>query len=143
MIRFFAPGTPVTKGSLIPVLRRRSDGSPYVTLREQMGTALVTWRAVVATQAKRAMKQQMPFTGPLAATLTFYFPRPAADKRHTRVWVAGNKRYDLDKLQRAVFDAMGDAAVYLDDALVARITAEKRYVVGDERPGVVVVLEVL
>ena len=123
------------------------DGKPTcrLGLSEMSGPKLREWRALVATAAKRAMGQRPPFAGPVKATLVFYFPRPASHTKAERLvpWVAVKGRHDVDKLQRAVFDALTDSACYEDDALVVHVEARKLYCDGDERPGVVVTLEAL
>lgn len=149
IVSFFCRGIPQTKGSL----HQRHFWGPMVSgkptcklgVSEMSGAKLKEWRALVATAAKRAMGQRMPFAGPVKVGVTFFFPRPQSQQREARLspYVFVNGRYDIDKLQRAVFDAMTDAACWLDDGLAAQVCAEKRYCTGDQRPGVVVTLEEL
>jgi Holliday junction resolvase RusA-like endonuclease len=61
--------------------------------------------------------------GPVKVQITFHLPRPKSrPKRHTHPDV----RPDLDKLQRAVLDALTGIA-WRDDAQVCAIAAEKCY----------------
>lgn len=143
-VEFFVGGNPQTKGHIKTFHRWRSDGRCMMGVAEEGGPRLKEWRALVATAAKRSMKQQPPLTGPLLVRVCFYFVRPKAKTVPAdQVWVFGNRRHDVDGLQRAILDAMTDAALYGDDSQVARIEAEKRYVVGDQRPGVFITVEAL
>ena len=142
-ITFFVAGLPQTKGSLRQWHRWRADGNCLLGISEQGGPRLGEWRALVATAAKRAMRQAPPLAGPISLELTFIFPRP---KKQTPENVAcpyvwGNRRWDLDKLQRAIFDAMTDAAVWNDDSQVAHVLARKLYQVA--HPGCDISVEAL
>ena len=134
-ISFHVAGLPQTKGSLRQWHRHRADGNCLLGISEQGGPRLGEWRALVATAAKRAMRQAPPLDGPIAVELTFIFPRPKKQAPEVAdcPYVWGNRRWDLDKLQRAIFDAMTDAAVWNDDSQVAHVMAEKRY--KDPYPG--------
>lgn len=71
--------------------------------------------------------------GPVFVRLEFVMPRPASTpKRSTPPAV---KRPDIDKLQRAVLDAVGSAGVWHDDSQVTRVEATKRIANLDEQPG--------
>lgn len=94
--------------------------------------ALKPWRESVAHAAQVWCLQHRgfaPFDEPLVLTVTFYLPRPASTpKRVTRP----AKKPDLDKLTRAVCDALS-GIIYADDARVVRLVAEKRFAI-DEPP---------
>lgn len=90
--------------------------------------------------------------GPLAVTLVFILPRPAGH------FLTGKKtvgqvspsapvlpvtKPDLDKLCRAVLDALTDAGVWRDDSQVASLTAGKVYASPGERPGCVIEVSTL
>lgn len=145
VITFSVRGNPVTKGSMRPWHKWRADGRCLVTMSEEHGARLKEWRALAATQAKRAMRDLMPFGGPVRVEMTFTFERPKTHKTLERdiPWVAVRGRNDIEKLVRAMHDAMTDAAVWGDDAQVSVLSAEKRYCDGLERPGVVVTVEAL
>jgi Holliday junction resolvase RusA-like endonuclease len=123
------------------------SGKPtcHFGMREVTGARLDEWRALIATAAARAMKQEMPFTGPVQVQLTFYFPRP---KSHTvaqreQPYVTTRERYDVDKLSRAVLDALTTSACYGDDSQVAHLEATKYYAMPNEKPGVAITVEAL
>lgn len=143
---FFVHGNPTTKGSLAPWHRWgpmvNGKATCRVSLSEETGAKGREWRALIATGAKRAMRDAMPFDGPIAVALTFYFARPTSQKLPIP-YVFTHGRHDIDKLARMVLDAMTDAAVWRDDGQVSVLAAEKRYVEGAERPGVLITLEPL
>lgn len=142
-LSFFVAGKPQTKGSLRVWHKWQPGGRCRVGLSEQSGARLKEWRALVATAARNAIKTAPPFAGPVRVELLFLFERPASNKDATQ-WVWGNKRHDADKLQRAIFDALTDAAVFwADDSQVAGVVAAKRYCDGLERPGVHITVEAL
>lgn len=131
-VSFVVNAQPVTQGSKIPAHIWAQDGRCRVWLREQNDATLKEWRAIAATAAKNALRNQLPFDGPVEVTACFYFPRP---KSHTRAqrempFYAPSGRHDIEKLERALYDAITDAAGWADDALVARHSAEKRYTEG-------------
>ncbi|APU20919.1 RusA family crossover junction endodeoxyribonuclease [Actinoalloteichus sp. GBA129-24] len=71
---------------------------------------------------------------PVAVDLEFVMPRPTSTpKRRTPPAV---KRPDLDKLVRAVFDALTSAGTIADDSQATELRARKRLAELDEIPGV-------
>lgn len=84
---------------------------------------------------------------PLTVTLTFILPRPAnhlltSKKSMGQVSPSAPPlpigKPDLDKLCRAVLDALTDAGVWRDDSQVASLCAHKVYATAGERPGCVI-----
>ncbi len=133
---FFAAGKPAPQGS--------KKVHRYVKGRAILGessAAVNPWRAVISISAHKLQPAQWHAKLPVSLTLTFVFARP---KSHFRANgnLKGNapqhcvKRIgDLDKLCRAVFDALTGIA-YDDDSQVFSLQAERRYVVGNEPQGV-------
>jgi Holliday junction resolvase RusA-like endonuclease len=71
------------------------------------------------------------FDGPVLVRLAFYLDRPkshfgAKGLRPTAPDFP-HKRPDLDHLQRAIFDALTQAGVWMDDSQVVTAHAAKRY----------------
>lgn len=116
MIEFFVPGAPVTQGSLKVIHGR---------VIHAQGSALAAWRSAIALMAKS--KGARPHNEPVEIELLFTLKRP---KTVTRA--EPTALYDLDKLIRAVLDAL-TAIAYRDDGQVTVIRAQKRY---GEEPGV-------
>jgi Holliday junction resolvase RusA-like endonuclease len=114
-------------------------------------------RAATEEALKRGPGASSPvFSGPVTVSLGFTLPRPAGHfRRRTKDGVKTlvlredappypAKRPDLDKLTRAVLDALTTAVVYPDDGLVVQLEAEKNYPGGSldalDGPGVVIVV---
>lgn len=133
-------GVPIPQGSKSVA---RATGRTY-----DANPKLRPWRKHVAdtVAAWRLITQQQTYTVPVAANLAFVLPRP---KGH---WRTGRNAHllrdsaprhpgvkpDLDKLVRAIFDALTTAQLWTDDALVCHATIAKRYphIDGTEAPGV-------
>lgn len=94
--------------------------------------AVGPWRERIAEIA-RAEYRGDPVTGPIRLSLSFVMPRPkSTPKRSTPPAV---KRPDLDKLARAVGDAL-TKVVWADDSQIVRLDATKRIAEVGEPPGV-------
>jgi len=131
-LEFFVPGTPAPQGSKRYIGRGISLES---------SKALPTWRHDIRTAAQDYATQvpwSMPFTGqPLTMGLVFVMPRPTSTpKRRTPPAI---KRPDLDKLLRAVCDAL-TTVLFTDDSAITRLTAAKRLADIGETPGAHIVL---
>lgn len=135
----FVSGIPRPQGSLS--LWRGRDGrerakysGPTVIWRQTLHGALARWW------------DAPPLAGPVGVTLRFLMPRPKAHysargglKPSAPDLVT--KSPDLDKMCRAVNDALTDAGVWADDGQVASLRATKQYVGEGDRPGVHILLE--
>lgn len=132
-IIFSVLGTPVPQGST----RAYVVGGRAVTTNKTRN--LTEWRRAIADGARKAHGFRDPLTGPLSVTLHFVLQRPKS-ARKADLWPA--KRPDLDKMVRAVLDALSvDAAVIRDDAQVVAINADKQYASPGDPPGVHVIVE--
>ena len=138
---FWIDGVPIPQGSKSVDRRNGYTFDANKNLRP--------WRKHVATAAAAAMKDDayggLPtFDGPLGARLDFYMPRPKGHYRTGRFshllrtdaprWPA--VKPDVDKLERAIFDALTTAGVWADDARVVHSDTWKRYAHQSEQPGV-------
>jgi len=123
----FVPGSPAPQGS------KRHVGHGRMV---EMSKALGPWRERVALAVHGEGWPMM--AGPVWVRLQFVLPRPkSAPKRSTPPAV---KRPDLDKLQRAILDAL-TGIVFADDSQVICIFARKRIAEIDESPGVLIELD--
>ena len=132
VLDLFVPGEPKPKGSM----RAMVCGGKAIVLHPRNTKA---WQEAVRFQvcAQGAIYVD---EGPLSVSLEFVLPRPkGAPKRMPRRRELAAKRPDLDKLVRAILDAL-KGVVYRDDSQVVDLSASKR-VAFDERPGVHVRLE--
>ena len=127
------PGTPIPQGSKRVVRGHLIDANAK-TLRP--------WRASIAAAAADAMNAggHDTVTVPVSVTIYATFPRPKAHYRSNGELKpnAPNRhatRPDIDKVARAVLDALTDAGVWRDDAQVAGLMVRKAY---GHRPGLVV-----
>lgn len=123
---FFAEGTPVPQGSKTGYVR----GGRAVLV--DANRRLKPWRAVVRAAAEEAMEDAgwETLDEPCRARLWFTMPRPKRSR-----WGVPAVKPDLDKLTRAVFDALTDAGVWRDDSRVVSMEVTKRYV-GSAEDGV-------
>lgn len=122
-LELFVPGKPAPQGS-----KRHVGGGVMVESSKAVGP----WRTVVAWSAAQTY-HGAPLDGAVWMSLLFVMPRPAATpKRSTPQAI---KRPDLDKLTRAVFDALS-GVVWRDDSQVIQVVASKRLAELDEQPGV-------
>jgi len=81
----------------------------------------------------------------VAVNLVFWFPRPKSHYRANgglKETAPGMKasRPDIDKLSRAVLDAITASGVWRDDAQVAELHTTKRYAYVGEDPGLAVAI---
>lgn len=106
--------------------------------------ALKPWREQIIADAKGLDIPETILT-PVSVSLVFCFPRPKSHLKKDGSFRAGTPTHktskpDIDKLARAVLDSLTLAGVFKDDAQVYSLTAEKRYCVGSEAPGVLITI---
>jgi crossover junction endodeoxyribonuclease RusA len=94
------------------------------------------WRAAVAAAVRTGMRGLSPFPGPVAIHLDFVMPRPLSTPKRLPTPPAV-KRPDVDKLARAVLDAVTGIAI-CDDSQAIHLTATKRIAETGEKAGVVI-----
>lgn len=137
ILRVFVPGVPAPQGSKSFVGRARSGRAILV----ESSRAVKPWRATIAEALRKDGLPLLIYAAhvPVHATLTFVMPRPKATPRGTNP--PATKRPDLDKLVRAVFDAIGTAEVWHDDSQVTMLSAFKRVADPFEETGVVIYLQ--
>jgi Holliday junction resolvase RusA-like endonuclease len=88
------------------------------------------WRTAIVNEVIATLPADWePIDGPCELIVMFYLGKPATVKRS-----APSVAPDLDKLVRAVGDALAIAGVYTDDSRITRISARKLYAQGIE-PG--------
>lgn len=124
LISFQVHGLPIPQGSTRAWV---IHGKPIIT---SSAKGLSTWRRLVADVAQNYAPKE-PWEGPVGIELHFGLPKPKSAPKKKRVWP--DKRPDLDKLTRAVLDAL-TYVVFADDSQVIEIQASKDY----GAPGVVV-----
>lgn len=111
-------GTPIPQGSKTGYVR----GGRAVLV--DANKRLKPWRAAVRSAAEEAIRDDEWATldEPCRVRLAFTMPRPKRPR-----WVLPAVKPDLDKLTRAVFDALTDAGVWTDDSRVVSLQVDKIY----------------
>jgi crossover junction endodeoxyribonuclease RusA len=118
----FVPGRAAPQGS------KRHVGHGILV---ESSKAVAPWRTTVAWSVSQVWKDG-PLTGEVQVELEFVMPRPAGTpKRRTPPAV---KRPDIDKLARAVLDALSKV-VWADDSLITDLHPTKRLAEIGEQPG--------
>jgi Holliday junction resolvase RusA-like endonuclease len=129
VIAFTVYGVPVPQGStkaFVPKGWKR----PIIT---HDSARTKPWRQAIVDAALAQLDGHPPIEDPVRLTVRFYLPRPKSAPRRV-VWPA--KLPDLDKLVRAVCDALTAAGVWRDDAQVVSLTASKAFAGGVADAGV-------
>jgi crossover junction endodeoxyribonuclease RusA len=133
-LTFTMQGTPVSQGSMV----RTSYG-----MRHSKPMAINVFRDQVAQAVTKTGISDLPLAGALTMTVTFVLPRPkSAPKR--RIWP--EVKPDLDKLVRALCDALTQCGAWGDDAQLIKLTATKIYVGNSDVltvPGLIVEVNTL
>ncbi len=130
VLRLKVRGVPRPQGSMRAFVR---SGKPIITASSK---GLRAWRdlvAFVANEAARDEDAEMVEKGPVHVDILFSLPRPKAEPKTRRTWP--DRRPDLDKLVRAVLDALTGISFH-DDGQVVSILAAKDW----GRPGVEIVV---
>jgi crossover junction endodeoxyribonuclease RusA len=132
-VTFTVLGVPQTKGSTRLLFTKK--GKAVVTSDNRN---LRPWEHTVALCAV-AGGVTVVETGPMRMDVEFVLPRPRSAKRSQSFQA---KRPDLDKLVRAVLDALTGVA-WTDDGQVSVIQATKRYALTGEPAGASVTISAL
>ena len=127
-LEFTVNGIPVPQGS-----KRAFNVGKRAVVVDTNKVTLKPWRAHVRQAAEAALDGRTGFTEATFLLVDFYLPRPKSVFR-LRPTVAP----DLDKLVRAIGDALTDSGVLKDDSLVVSLRANKYY--ADDKPGVRIVV---
>ena len=94
---------------------------------------LKQWRQLVAVAAQPHAVGG-PLRGGVFVVLTFSLQRPKSLPKHVREHL---KKPDIDKLARAVLDAL-TGILFVDDSEVIRLTVKKQYAAPHQPPGVLI-----
>jgi len=133
----YVPGKPIPQGSMKGFVRKGKAGVPTVGITSN-NPLLIQWRMKVTGYAMEKYGINAPLTGPVGIRLIFTLDRPQAHylpvnrKRtepvlRTDAPVFPAQAPDVDKLVRAIFDALTDAHLWQDDGQVVWCQATKVY----------------
>jgi crossover junction endodeoxyribonuclease RusA len=127
MVTFTVIGTPVPKGSFRAYTYRRSaqKGGGIGARATNDNPKTSSWQARIAFEARLAMRRlSIQFGGAVDIRAVFYMPRPKSlAKSYQGPHLV---KPDLDKLQRALFDALKDV-LFTDDSQVVHVDSWKHY----------------
>lgn len=127
------------------------DKGGHVRTVEDSRSALMVWRGAVASAVVKAREAfgstcpdpqcgdstwdhecqlsgnpyRNPLEGPVAVAVTFTLPRPASAPKKKPCWPV--KKRDVDKLERALFDALKIGGAFGDDGQVVEVTRQGKY----------------
>lgn len=144
ILRAHVHGTPRPAGSTraIPVKRKGveqvasvRDVRSVVVADDPVGTA--EWRGAIVDVVRNRLDGRPPERGPVAVRLVFAMPKPSKVPDERAGWPM--VKPDVDKLARAVLDALTAAGAWADDAQVCDVRAVKHYPgphAGQYLPGV-------
>ncbi|WP_157801687.1 RusA family crossover junction endodeoxyribonuclease [Corynebacterium striatum] len=131
LFEVFVPGVPRPQGSKVNLGRgRMKESSPH----------LKAWRGLVTTRSAIIWKRNPPIDQSVHLDVVFVMP---ARKREPDPGGWHTATPDLDKLIRAIGDALTMAGILHDDSRIAAITATKRRARHGEPPGAHIHLDTL
>lgn len=123
-MRLLVYGTPIPQGSM-KAFTPKGWKRPILT---SDNAKTKPWRQAIVDAAV-VMRGGRSFEAPVHLSVIFYLPRPKSAPKNIH---RPAKKPDLDKLVRAVCDALTSAGVWRDDCQVVRVTAEKVFAAGME-----------
>lgn len=139
-LSFFVPGRPAPQGSKHgrPIYRGRGATREFTgkVAQVESSKAVKPWRDDIRAALLDETGQprhRFADEDPIVVRLEFVMPRPASTpKRRTPPAI---RKPDVDKLARALLDAITSAGVISDDARVVDLHATKRLAELGETPG--------
>lgn len=123
-VMLFVPGSPAPQGS------KRHVGRGVLI---ESSKAVGPWRERVALASHNAMLGRSLIAGAVTVELNFILPRPKSTPKTKTP--AAVKRPDLDKLERAILDAI-TGVIITDDSQVVSLCGYKRLAEIGETAGV-------
>ena len=115
-------GEPITQGSLKPFV----DNAGNARMHDDNPVSLAKWRRLVVEAGRRLFGRAGRLDGAVEVRVTCTVPRPKSVPLRLRLWPI-KKGKDVDKLGRAILDALGMARLYSDDSQVCHLDLWKCY----------------
>lgn len=134
-VSFWLDGIPQPKGSWKPLRNGKliPAGSPHARLM------LEEWTHNLRAIATQRMQGEPAWIGPVRLMAEFALPVPASMPKRKFGWQPHCVKPDLDKLMRALGDAL-TGVVYVDDAQISNLSIAKVYA-WNQRTGVNIIAE--
>jgi Holliday junction resolvase RusA-like endonuclease len=129
MIRLTVYGKPVPQGSMkgfVPKGWKR----PVLTSDNEN---LRPWRSEIVAAARKALDGKPPLAGAVLVRVQFFVPRPKSLAKR-ELYPINMRSGDIDKLERALLDALTTAGVWGDDAQVCQVAKVKAFAGGHLDP---------
>jgi crossover junction endodeoxyribonuclease RusA len=147
LVDLFVPGKPAPQGSKrgMPIYRGKKGEKTFTgkVAMVEMAKGVAPWREDIRQALLTLYGGRAVVTGPVSARLEFVLYRPTSLPKG-RPTPPAVKQPDLDKLTRAVFDAVTSAGcVWHDDSQVVREINSKRLAEIGEAVGCHILIEVL
>lgn len=137
-ISFDVSGIPTPKGSTT----RMPNGATLPAGTTESRKRMAQWREDVRHEAKQAMGDHPPLMGPIRLYCDFRLVPPKTGIRKSDIgWKCHTKKPDVDKLFRALADAM-TGIVWVDDSQICVSLINKSYA-WDNRAGASVEVETI
>lgn len=139
----WVPGIPAPQGSKKAMPRYAGRGGDRVFTGKvslvESAQGVKPWREDIRGRLlANGVPGAWPLDGAVAVDLEFVLKRPTSTpKRRTPPAI---KKPDVDKLERAVLDAIGSAGVWRDDSQVTDLRGRKRLAELDEVPGCLITI---
>jgi Holliday junction resolvase RusA-like endonuclease len=132
-VEFEVHGIPVPQGSKTAfAVTNKQTGKTRAVVTDKNKDALHAWRDLLAAHAVTAMEGRPAYDEAMVLEVTFGLPKPPSVTRDEPTVPP-----DLDKLLRAVFDALKTGGVYRDDSRVVQVVMGKVY---SDNPGATIVV---
>lgn len=131
VLSVFVAGQPAPQGSKRGFVNKHTGRVAMV----ESSKALKPWReSVRQALLDEHGRPRAHFAGPVVVELRFVMRRPVSTPKR-RPTPPHTKKPDVDKLARAILDAVSSASVWRDDSHVVQLSATKRIAELDETPG--------
>lgn len=136
-VSFTARGIPMPKGSTT----RMPNGAMLPAGTAESRRKMEQWRSDIRAEAKSAMGERPPFASAIRLFCEFALPVPKSMPKSKQGWWPHTTKPDVDKLFRALSDALTGIA-WVDDSQVC-VSAINKVYAWDGHTGASVSIEVI
>ena len=97
---------------------------------------LLAWRGAVSDYARAEFGKREALDEPVIVEVEFLFPKPSSVSRDLP-----SVKPDIDKLLRAILDALEQSGVIVNDSRVTTLSGKKRYAKPDQETGAHIIVQ--